>query len=85
MQPSSIDLRKNIEKMIQYSYPTSDNAKKAGLYNYGCYSVELVSITPKGQNPPNFIKGFLTLTEAQNYANTLPYQSNKFCLTVYGK
>lgn len=69
-----------ITKLISFSYPTSVNAKKANLYKSGCYSVETVNTKPERQKP-EFVKGFSTLKEAIRFSNSLPYFTDKWCIT----
>lgn len=59
-----------MKKSIEYSYPTSTNAKKFGFYNDGCYTVELHDAVR--QSTPKAIKGFKTKAEAAIFAETLP-------------
>lgn len=57
-----------MKKTVEYSYPSSTNAKKFGFYNEGCYSVELMD----GIKPPKAIAAFKTKAEAINHAEALP-------------
>jgi hypothetical protein len=68
-------------KSIEWSYPTSTNANKFGFANDGCYTVEMVDSF--GNNLPKAIKGFATLDEAINYANTLPDEYISYCKRFY--
>jgi len=58
----------NKVKAVGYAYPSSTNAKAAGFYGIGCYTVE----SGKHAKPLKLVKGFATLKEAQNYAAGLP-------------
>lgn len=57
-----------ITKRIEYSYPTSPNAKQLGFYKTGCYSVEVGEV----HKPKKAIAGFSTLEEAKQYAEKMP-------------
>lgn len=63
-----------ITKRIEWSYPSSGNATRFGLANYGCYTVETVA----GNEPPSAVAGFLTLAEARAHAETLPFPWDRY-------
>lgn len=41
-------------KTVQWSYPTSDNAKQFGFFRTGCWTLETI----EGNNPPEALQGF---------------------------
>lgn len=56
-------------KKIEWSYPSSPNAKKLGFGKHGCFSVQLAK---PGGYKGKALRGFMTLAEAEEYAVTLP-------------
>jgi hypothetical protein len=55
-------------KCIEYAYPTSINAEAFGMGKMGCYTVKLID----GTKPGKTIAAFLTIEEAEWYADTMP-------------
>lgn len=60
-------------KKIEWSYPTSPNAKHFGFYHTGCYTVETVNDFSSMSQA-----GYATIEEAQKHADLLPYEWNKY-------
>jgi hypothetical protein len=58
---------KKIYKMVDYAQPSSPSAKKFGFNTTGCHVVQLMN----NSKPPKDIKGFATLEEAVDHADTL--------------
>lgn len=61
-------------KTVEWSYATSDNAKRFGFYKTGCYTVDLRLRSGgriEGETP---LAGFATKSEALQYANGLKYE-----------
>lgn len=57
---------------VDWSYPTSPNATRAGCSKVGCWSVSVVWFTKTGvQKPPEFVRGFATHKEAIAFAHQL--------------
>lgn len=73
----------HLKKQVEYSYPTSTNAKKFGFYNDGCYTVELYDSlyisTPKA------LTAFKTKEEAVAFAETLPNEWHPLYLKYANK
>ena len=65
-------------KTVEFSYPTSDNAKRFGFYSTGCYTVETVT----GIKPPKSLAGFKTRAEALAHAKTIDLPWSK-CFKRY--
>lgn len=63
-------------KSIDWSYPTSFDARQHGFEQTGCYTV---SLGFTGQTEDG-VKGFATFPEAQAFANTLPNPWSKYTL-----
>ena len=61
-----------IYKSVEFSYPTSSNAKKMGFNKTGCWTVE----TRESGKAGKAIKGFLTREEAISHAETM---KNEWC------
>ena len=61
-----------IYKTVEFSYPTSSNAKKMGFNKTGCWTVE----TRKAGGVGKAIKGFLAKDEAISYAENM---ENEWC------
>jgi hypothetical protein len=64
-------------KKIEWSYPTSPNAKHFGFYKTGCYTVETVD-----EHGSISQGGYATIQEAQKHADALPYDWNKFTRNI---
>jgi hypothetical protein len=60
-------------KSVEYSYPTSDNAKRFGFYQTGCYTVEIKTLTRS-----KAVAGFAKIEEAKAYAEKLPGEWSTF-------
>lgn len=54
-------------KSVEFSYPTSTNAKNLGFHKTGCWTVE----TREGLAPPKAVNGFLKKEDAIAYAESL--------------
>jgi hypothetical protein len=54
-------------KSVEWSYPTSTNAKRFGFHDTGCWTVQLT----KGIRPPKATAGFKTREEAMAHAETM--------------
>lgn len=63
-------------KLVEYAYPSSTTATKAGYGNTGCWFVAIypsVEATIGAIHDGNY---FLTKEEATKHADSLPYQYN---------
>lgn len=56
-------------KTVQWSYPTSTNAKKFGFNDTGCWCVEF----QEGNNPPEAMQGFPSRSSALHAARYLDH------------
>ncbi len=61
-------------KLVDYSYPTSPNAKKFGFVKIGCYTVSIAT----GNAVAKEQKAFATKAEAMTFAETLPMPFHRF-------
>ena len=61
-------------KLVDYSYPTSANAKKHGFSTVGCYTVSVAT----GHAPARAVRAFADKTAALAFARTLPMPFHKF-------
>lgn len=57
-------------KMVSWSYPTSDNAKKCGKYNTGCFTISITNDLNKPAKLKNNI-GYDNKEEAFREANEM--------------
>ena len=61
-------------KLVDYSYPTSPNAKKHGFGSVGCYTVSVAT----GHAPARAVQAFADKNAAFAFARTLPMPFHKF-------
>lgn len=62
-------------KEVGYAYPSSPHACQAGFAKQGCYTIVLYRGCAS-----TLERGFKTLGEAFDYAETLPYSYSKYSL-----
>ena len=60
---------KELYKSVEWAYPTSNRAELLGFAKDGCWSVELSNANTA---PRVYGEGFVSKTDAFNYAKTLP-------------
>lgn len=65
-------------KAVDWSYPTSTNAKKFGFHDQGCYTV---SIGARSE-PLKAIAGYADRAEAIKHAESLPFNWSTAFLIV---
>lgn len=61
-------------KAVQWSYPTSPNAKAFGFYKTGCWCVELY----ESDKLPIAIAGFAKITQAKAFAEKMQEPWSKY-------
>lgn len=64
----------NMMYQIEWSYPSSTNAKTFGFYDQGCYTVSKTD----NIKPPKGLAGFATIEQARAYAETLGLPKSQF-------
>jgi len=64
-------------KLVQFSYPSSDNASRFGFAKLGCYTVETWELP----DAPVAIAGYYNKADAMAHAETLPEPWNPMFLS----
>lgn len=57
-------------KLVEWSYPTSDNAKRFGFYKTGCYTLHIANNAFVPFDGHKTVAGFKTIAEAKAMGNT---------------
>ena len=63
-----------INKRVEYSHPTSPNAKALGFYKAGCYSIEVGEVNGSKKT----VAGFVTLEDAKAFVEKLPQPWDRY-------
>ena len=71
-------------KSVQWSYPTSDNARRFGHRFTGCWTVEIIEYDAEGLRlPPVAIEAYQMRKDAMASARTLPNKWDSIFLRFY--
>lgn len=68
-------------KLIEYAYPSSTTATKAGMGKTGCWFVSLYESENSMTGRTQILAYFLNKSQAEEYANKLPHPYN--CMHKY--